>query len=309
MVLYTCELCNKNFNKKSNFLAHKNKKFTCFKPKSDLLQAESNLIQQNAEIQLKDMDANYNCNYCNKKFTFNCNLLRHMRERCKVKKEMDNEKEQIFAQLIDDMEKVKQQNLKLINKINKIEEKSNKRLNKVIKINNDSNNNTIINSNNTTNNTINNTINNKITINLVAHGKEKLNYITDKKIIEFFNDCFKSVQSLVEYVHFNVDKPEYSNVYISNILSKYAMKYNGTQWIICEKDLILHELYNDKSDFLIEKFDEMIDTLDEDTIKRFKKFLSQADNTKVINNIKKDVMMILYNNKEIPEQIKNIGIK
>ena len=82
----------------------------------------------------------YKCNYCNFIFTRSDSLNIHLNSRCKVKKEKDDQKDEIFQKLLKELDQQKE-------KINKLE--------KIILENNIQ---TINNNNNTTNN-INNTQN------------------------------------------------------------------------------------------------------------------------------------------------------
>jgi uncharacterized C2H2 Zn-finger protein len=58
MVLYTCEKCNKEFNQKSNYLKHINRKKPC-------ITNESNIII-------------YKCEKCNKDFNYKTSYLYHI---------------------------------------------------------------------------------------------------------------------------------------------------------------------------------------------------------------------------------------
>ena len=72
------------------------------------------------------------CSFCNKKLVNKFSLLRHMNESCKVKKSVDEEKENIFKLLLEkdkkrdiEISELKKQN-ELFEKQNKIFEKQNK---------------------------------------------------------------------------------------------------------------------------------------------------------------------------------------
>ena len=126
-----------------------------------------------------------------------------------------------------------------------------------------------------------------------------------KKIL---NRGFKSVPTLVEYVHFNKNKPENHNVYISNIQTIYALVYDGFDWKLKERDGILQQLVDDKSEILSIKFDQLLEVLDEPTTRKFQRFLDQKDENDVILGIKNDLKLLLYNNKKIPEKTRELLI-
>jgi len=141
---------------------------------------------------------------------------------------------------------------------------------------------------------------------LLAFGKEDMTHLADEVCKRILNKGFKSVPALVEYVHFNKNKPENHNVYISNMQNNYVLIFDGENWKLKERNEILQQLTDDKTNILAEKFDEMIDRLDEQTIKKFRRFLDQKDDDEVISGIKNDLKLMLYNNKKIPEKTRNL---
>ena len=114
----------------------------------------------------------------------------------------------------------------------------------------------------------------------------------------------KPVSTLVEQVHFNRNKPENHNVYISNIRTNYALVYDGDDWKLKEREEILQQLIDDKTGILSDKFDELLTTLDEPTIKKFQRFLDNQDENSVTTSLKKDLKLLLYNNKKLAEKAK-----
>lgn len=153
---------------------------------------------------------------------------------------------------------------------------------------------------------IQNNSNNNINIKLAAFGKEDISYITEEVYKQILNKGFESVPKFVEQIHFNKNKPENQNIYISNKQDKYAIIYDGNIWKLQYRDEILQQLYEYKMDILSNKFDELIGSLCEDTIKKFKRFLEYSEEDTTTNNIKKELRLILYNNKNIPEKTRRI---
>src|SRR5439155_11841978 len=93
--------------------------------------------------------------------------------------------------------------------------------------------------------------------NLVAFGKEELEtIISDAMSKKILFKGFKAVFNLIEYVHFNKNKPEYHNCYISNMRDKYGLIYDGKQWKLSEMEDIIDTLKEDKKLFLENKFEE-----------------------------------------------------
>jgi hypothetical protein len=241
---------------------------------SNLNPNESNLNPNESELNKK-----YTCEYCNGDFTTSSNYTRHIKNRCKVKKESNEEKELMYQELLVHMKELKEE-LKNIK-------------NKPITSN------TI---NTINNNTINNNIHNSI--NLVAYGKEDMSCITNQIYKKLFLSGSSSVVQLISDVHFNKHKPEHCNVYISNIRDKYVMIYDGEDWILKEQDNIITDLLETKKDYLIGKFEDLTEKLSSRTIKKFRRFLDREDDDAVVNSIKQEIKLLLYNQRKIPIEIR-----
>lgn len=210
MVVYTCEICEKLFKKKSHYIDHtENKKKPCIQNKTlqiDGALKNSNSFQtipnysnpfqssqdQNSNIYLN----NTTCNYCLKNFSTTFNLNKHVKNSCKVKQLDEEKKETIFNNLLEKEKynllfkniELQQKSIEQLQKINKDLEKKIKDLEKKNKeqnknyddkikqiitknINNNNYNNTTNNTNNT--NTINNTINNN---NIIIPSDKLVNF-------------------------------------------------------------------------------------------------------------------------------------
>jgi hypothetical protein len=204
-------------------------------------------------------------------------------------KETKNDKENIYQELIKQMKEVQEQNKELKDELLKMK------------------NITMTNSNNTINcNTITNN-----SISLVAFGKEDLSYISNNIYKKIFASGSKSVLEFISHIHFNENKPEHSNVYISNIRDKYAMIYDGNKWILKDQTVVIGDLFENNKDNIIDKFEDLFEKLSERIINKFYRFINKEDNDKLINSIKQEIRLLLYNKKEIPLNIrkgfKNVG--
>jgi hypothetical protein len=267
---------------------------------NDLNQFESEIIDLECEINdLNQFESEINhlesekkliCDYCNNIFSTNSNLHRHKRS-CKIKKQKDSEKEDIFKKLFGQLNEQNEHLKKLEKKVDNLTIE-NKEL-KSISIDKNINNN---NCNNTTNNTQNN-INN--TINIVPFGEEDLSSISDKVYKIILKKGYQSVEHLIKYTHFNKNKPEFHNVYFSNMKDIYGLINNGKKWMLSGKEEIIDTLYDDKKLFLVEKYDEMKGDMEEKFRTKFERF--KNDKRKVVEkNAKNDVKLTLYNNRDIP---------
>ena len=209
MVLYKCDRCGKLFYHFGNYTRHIERKYPC--SKMNLTESKNSPKKSNTVYDLKNIESvdeskknnskksttPYQCFYCKKYYSSNSNMNKHMNKVCKVKIEHDNEKEDIYKKLLDDMNKLQSKVYNL--------EKENKELKSSMTISNAK----------TVNNTINNnTINN--TFKLTAFGKEDLSFIVDEASKKILHKGFRSIPVLTKYTHFNKNKPEFHNIYISN---------------------------------------------------------------------------------------------
>ena len=258
-------------------------------------------IQLNFLENKDDKLKKHQCIYCNTFFSTNSNMNKHI-NKCKTKKQQDNQKEDLLQKLIKDMAEMKEE----------IKKKDNHVANLELKLHKIETGKTNIQIGKQQNNTLNNTkienqqIINNNNIKLLAFGKEDMTHIVDEVYKKILNRGFKSVPTLVEHVHFNKNKPENHNIYISNIRTNYVLIYDGIDWKLKERDDILQQLMDDKTAILSDKFEELLTDLDEASIKKFQRFLDNQDDNSVITGIKNDLKLMLYNNRKIPEMTKEL---
>ena len=146
MVVHICLKCKKEFNKKSMYIAHINKKFDCtpinknseifpdVKKNSEIFQ-EKEIFYKEENLEINNENINYiYCNLCNKTFSTVFNLNKHCKFNCKVKKLKDEEKENIFKILLAKDEEIKKKdedNKRKEEESNKINEQNQKKYTKL----------------------------------------------------------------------------------------------------------------------------------------------------------------------------------
>lgn len=136
--------------------------------------------------------------------------------------------------------------------------------------------------------------------NVVAFGKEDISYLTNQDWIKILNKKYKSFEDLTIKTHFNKDKPEHQNIYISNLKSKYIMVHNGNDWIVKDRNITIEELYDDKSYIIFNKVSELNESLPIQIIDKFNKIHTDYDKDKIRKALIKDLNLELYNQRKIP---------
>jgi len=257
--------CSKKVNKNKNLdeFAEINQispnltKINQISPNSTELNYNFNILKSDFDniIETNDnsnVDENiFCCSFCNKKMVNKYSLLRHLKDRCKVKKSVDTEKENIFKLLLE-KDKQKDMEISELKKQNELFEKQNKilmdKIDKLININLKSsktiNNNQKITNNTNNNNSVNtqnNTINNNII--MVNFGKEDLSIIDEKQFIDRvvkkpLLSGVKIPDEVLKIIHFNPEYPQLSNIYISDINREKCMVFEDGEWKLSSVDNI-----------------------------------------------------------------------
>jgi hypothetical protein len=99
-------------------------------------------------------------------------------------------------------------------------------------------------------------------------------------------------------VHFNPDKPENMNIYISNMKNKYLMVYDGKNWNIANKVEEIDKLYEEKELMLEEWLEQNKNT---EMKEKFIKYLNNKENDETLNMIKDELKLMMYNKKQLLE--------
>lgn len=273
MVLYTCEKCNRTFDQKNNYMKHLKRKTPCTQDTEEPVEYEKPT-----------------CNYCKSTFSRIDVLNQHINGGyCKVKRARDNQLEQLLNEMIE----IKKQLQELKTENNQYK-KENNNYKKIIEQQTNINNQYNIEQ---TNN-----------YNIIAFGKEEKSFITNEEYKQIIDKGFKAVETHVQKIYCNPNKPENQNIYISNMRDDYILIYDGEQWLLRNKDDILEKIYYDNSDTIELKFKELFNVLPTSSIRKFERFINNRDENETINNIKKDLKLLFYNNrhyiKKLQKQIK-----
>jgi len=142
-------------------------------------------------------------------------------------------------------------------------------------------------------------------IKILAYKNTDLSHLTDKDYMYCLNRSNFCVPHLIKKIHFNSKKPENHNVYISNIKNKYIMAYDGKKWVLRDREETIDDLI-DKNDFVLEqKLEEWIENGKNYPIimKKFNRYLEKKEKNQVINKIKEEIKLVLFNNREMIKSI------
>jgi hypothetical protein len=235
------------------------------------------------------------CQYCKKVFGSKYNTIRHENGcKMKVKVELEN-KINILKNQIDTI--ISQNNGISINKQSNVVESQNNIGQQHIEKQ------TVNNIGKQVVNNIENQIINKTYINIVPYGKEDITFMSEDEILHFLFMGVMSIPELVKFIHFNKNKPEFHNFYISNIKSKYAKKFDGKKWNMCDKNDAIEEEFIRACEFLENMYVEYKekDVLGELTISKMEKFMVRKDEKDYMEKMAAKILLVLYNNRDIVE--------
>ena len=281
MKKYFCNYCNYDAKVKSSYDKHlktkkHQEKIKCY---PNVIQSYPNVIQsypniiQNEEISIKN---SYDCKYCGKMYKYRSGLSKHIKYTCKKNKDEDFKE---LARLLNE-------NQKQIGLKNKQIETMQKQIDKL------ANKLQIQNINNGT------IINNTMNIQLLNHKDTDYSHLTPKDYITCIKDCNRCVKTLIEKVHFNANKPENMNIYLSNIKGRYLMIYKDNEWQIQDKKLQVDDMY-DYNEYVLENwYDEYVEKYPS-IVESFKTYLKNRDSNTLLNNIKEEILVMLYNKRKM----------
>jgi hypothetical protein len=163
----------------------------------------------------------------------------------------------------------------------------------------------LINGNNNNINT--GTVNN---IQIVKFGSEDIKSIlSDKEIKKILNCKYKSIEESIKIVHFNDDRPEYRNIYITNLRDNIAYVYNGNKFEAVQKHSVINQLIDQHMNNIEVSYDDYKNKLPERTIEILDKLIEKIqdehtsmideENNKEFKNYKQfkinEVKLMIYN--------------
>lgn len=273
MKKYYCEACNYDAKVKGNYEKHLRTK----------KHQKSSQSHQLVTIDSTKNTKTFECKYCSKIFKHKQGMYRHIKYTCKKNEDEDLRE---LARLLN--EQLLEKNLQ-IERIQRNMQKQIEKLTNKLQIQN---------INNQVINNVQNIQNNTINIKLLNFTDTDYSHLTHKDYISCIKECNYCVKTLIEKVHFNKNKPENMNIYISNKKGNYIMVYKDNEWQIESCKNKIDNLY-DQNEVVLENWFEEYKEKYPHIIQSFQRYLQNRDESdEILNRVKNDILLMLYNNRK-----------
>ena len=286
MPIYDCKCCKFSTLLKSNYTNH-------LKTSKHISNSQPKVNIESTQSQPKvnpEQSALFVCKYCEQKFKFKQSMYRHIKYSCTKNKTEDLTELVRLLNLQLEQQKTEFQN-QLQSQTKQLETQS-KQIEKLmgkLEINNINNTNS------------NNTINVTNNINLLNYKDTDTSHLTAddyKKCLEKASRC---VLKLIEKIHFNPEKPENMNIYISNMKNNYMMMYKENKWNLVKKEE-MDSVYNHKEDLIIEWFHL---NKDPELMKYFERYMDLKEDKPTSDTVQEEYKLMMFNNRDLVNKIKN----
>ena len=86
--------------------------------------------------------------------------------------------------------------------------------------------------------------------------------------------------------------------------NNYVMLYDGNKWILKDRDDAITNLMDEKEIILEQKLEEWIENGNDypKIMNKFKRYIDKKENNKVLNKIKDEIKLVLFNNRQFVEK-------
>ena len=252
MTSYTCKCCNFSTPLKGNYTNH----------------LYTKKHQMNCKSETGTESNDYCCKYCGKNYKHKQSVSKHIKYSCTKNNDED------LKELVRLMNLKIETERKDFHKQLEIQAKQIEKLMGKLEIHGSFNNNTINN------------------ITLLAYRNTDVSHLTSEDYIAIYKKVNHCVKQLIEKIHFNPEKPENMNIYISNMKDKYITVYDGSNWNLANKNEELARLYEEKEQML----EEWLETNPNPALKeKFMRYLKNKESDDCLPYIMEEIKLMLYN--------------
>ncbi len=305
MVTYQCPRCGYTNIIKTKYINHLKRKNIC-KPlisDSDLedeytkynIKNENNVTNHQKHLMVENKfeikkQSLFICNLCKKEYKYSQSLSRH-KNKCIASLSEDKDKNTMMElvnvlnnRLSEAHKELSIRDKQLQKKDNEIDKKD-KHLDKLISKTGFSA----------------NIVNIQNNFKLLGYRKTDISHLTENDFVTCMSHKNLCIPHLIKKIHFNPAKPENHNIYISNIKNNYVMLYDGIKWNLRNRDETIINLIDDKESIVEQKLEEWVETGKgyPNIMKQFNKYLEKRENDEVLNTIKEEIKLILFNNRNL----------
>ena len=281
MVNYTCECCNFSTHIKSHYERHlgTNKHKKCIQNVSKMYPNVSTMYPNVSKNQTPCIEKRFVCKYCNKSYKYSQGLSKHVKYTCKKNKDEDlKELVRLLNLKVETMEASHKQSQHIFEREIEKRDKQIQRLSTKLQINNS--------------NIITNNYNN---ITLLDYKNTDLSHLTHDDFAHSVNRINNCVKTICERIHYNPEKPENMNIYISNLKNNYVTLYENGEWVLKKG---IDDIYDHKEILLEEWIESEQDNYPE-LRDKFEKYLQNKEDDNTLNNIKENIKLMMYNKKKL----------
>ena len=301
---YNCIKCNKKYASYKSLWFH-NKKYNNIERQYDVNKSDIPVNVSSIETSMleNNNDLKYSCSKCKKQFKFRQGKWAHE----KICKENILEKKNEIEEMKEKIEKSNLETQKQLDDYKKEIEMLKNSLQKALKIHPK------------TLNKINNQLNNSGTINnitIIQLGHENLSDVLSEKQKKYILDRqAMSINHLVDLIHVSGKYKKFKNVYITNLQSTFAYKFDEklNKFIAVNKNELLTDIVDSRMYDIQKFYDDVYPELEPKKAEQIKKFIDRMGNDEdELKDIKKEeIKLILYNNREkiLPKEEAVILIK
>lgn len=323
MKTYLCNRCGKDFVRQQHLHNHMKRKKPCFPETATSDDVKSGGIPvksggspdpsgktpvnsgtgttpaNSGEPQEKTTLVPNQCSYCRFVFKRSDYLRDHLHKgRCHVQKEVaknNQNQEELFRLLLQKNE----EDRKRIDELTQIVLQQQRQITSLIqaKAGISKGNNNISNSN------INTGVVNNIT---VQFGRETTEGLTRKEKLHILQAGTRSLLECIKTLHFEPNRPEYHNVYVSNLRSNIGMIFKDNRFMVESIETIVDDLVDNRLYDVENLLQELADTLPDSKVRRVQAMVERMKNEEASNTdkdfvreLKTEIVRLLYNYRDV----------